>query len=107
MWRLGPGSVCTFGIEYKPAQIKRLSQYKRVFVLTDNDPNIVRQAEISPFVEIEYPHKSQGQRTKLATALSSLGAEVIEVLISANDPGDMKQDDANHLMRETIGKRFY
>lgn len=44
VWRLGKGSVATFGIKWTKGQVDLIRQYKRRFVLFDNEPLANRQA---------------------------------------------------------------
>lgn len=37
VWRLGRGSVATFGTRFTPKQLQMLAQFERVFLLQDND----------------------------------------------------------------------
>lgn len=83
VWRLGFGSVCCYGIEFTVAQIRLLAKYDKVFPLFDPDPQAIKQQE------------------KIIRRLRFAGAKVIDPKINLKcDPGDMGQDDANHLMRE-------
>lgn len=81
VWRLGPGSVATFGIKFKMEQVMALSKINdRFFIVFDSDQDAQNQAKI------------------LSTKLKALGKQVhIEKI--ADDPGSMKQDDANHLVK--------
>lgn len=81
-WRFGNNSVATFGIKYKPAQVRVLSKnFKRIIVLYDDDPQAIIQSK------------------KLVADLNFCGSDAFSYFISG-DPGSMKQDDANHLMKE-------
>lgn len=83
VWRLGYGSVATFGIKFKPAQINLLyKRFKKVFVFFDPE----RQAQL--------------QADKIVDCLSGLGlmSEIIEIDQDI-DPADMSQKQANYLMK--------
>lgn len=83
VWRLGPGSVATFGIKYKPAQISMLlAHFSEFHILFDPDPQGIKQAEL------------------LGADLSSLGGKVKIWYLDEYDPGDMPQDEADSFMRE-------
>lgn len=82
VWRLGFGALAVFGIKYRLPQIKCLKKYKKVFLLFDPDPQAKIQAE------------------KIKNALQFRGVNVHNLEGFDTDPGDMKQDDANHLMKE-------
>jgi len=89
VWRMGPGSVATFGIKYTPAQVKLLSQFRRVFVWFDEeDP------------------EAEEKNLQLASELTALGvdSEVIRAGIEG-DPGDLNQKDADYVMRELLIRR--
>ena len=79
VWRLGPLAFATFGTEYMLAQTtKIIKNFKRVFVLYDDEP------------------KAQEKAEKLVKDLKGyIKAERITI---SGDPGDMKQDDADHLV---------
>lgn len=81
VWKLGKGSVATFGIAYKRAQVLRLLQYKNVHIVYDPEPIAQSQAE------------------RMAYELSSLGVNVHVVSGLKCDPGDLSADEARDLMR--------
>jgi 5S rRNA maturation endonuclease (ribonuclease M5) len=84
VWRLGMNAFCTFGVQYKRKQLRLISKlYKRVFILYDNDT----------------AGKIQGN--KLLADLKFAGVEAIKIDID-NDPGSMKQEDANYLVNQLI-----
>lgn len=87
VWRLGPGAVATFGIKFRPAQIRRLAEFRRVFVLFDTD-------------EVRGKAESLVKAEQLAAALASLGIETELLNLPGGDPGELQQDDAFSLMRE-------
>lgn len=85
VWRLGPKAFATFGIEFKLEQVMQIykANFKRVVIIFDDDPQAVKQAK------------------KLATKIKGFGISVgIETI--KGDPGDMDQDDANHLVKEVL-----
>lgn len=87
VWRLGPGAVATFGIEFTPDQAMCAAIHlDKAFIFFDPE----RQAQI--------------QAEKLGMALSALGVAV-ELLIAPTehpDPGDMPQDEADGLMADLL-----
>lgn len=86
VWRFGPYSVCTFGIEYKIQQVRMLaSNFKRIAVAFDDDPQAIRQAE------------------KLVAELQFRGVDAFRVHI-VGDPGAMPQSEADYLVKQIIGK---
>ncbi len=85
VWRLGPSSAATLGIEFKMEQVMRLSQAHEQFViLFDEEPQAQKQANI------------------LAVKLKTLGKQVTVKKIEG-DPGGMNQADADLLVEELQG----
>ena len=84
VWRLGPGSVATFGIEYKIAQVGLLSRFKQIFILFDSEP------------------QAQEQARKLANSLICPERNVEIIQLSSGDPGEMDQDEADKLMKDLL-----
>jgi len=82
VWRLGFGAVSLFGIKYTLQQIRVLSKFEEVFLLFDPEP------------------QAQAQAKKIQAALNFRGVKVELLDFLVTDPGDMKQDDADHLMSE-------
>ena len=85
-WRLGPRAVAVFGIEFKMEQVLQLARthFKRYYIIFDNEP------------------QAQEQARKLAVKLKALGKRAI-IRTVEDDPGNMKQDDADHLVQELLG----
>ncbi len=84
VWRLGIHSFCTFGIKYKPKQLRIMSSlFKRIAVVFDDDPQAIKQADI------------------LVSDLLFRGVDAFRVNIKG-DPGDMTDDDARHLVKSII-----
>ena len=84
-WRLGKGAVWTFGTSYLLPQVNLLRAWKRRFIILDSadkDENAAVSAD------------------RLAGMLSAFDGETHIVELDSGDPGDMKQDDADALMRE-------
>lgn len=86
VWRLGKGSVATFGTMTSSAQRSILLQrFKRIFILFDMDEN----------------EAGQIAGEKLAFSLSAGRAEVKQIFLEGfGDPGSMKKEDAKKLMKE-------
>jgi DNA primase len=86
VWRLGPGAVSVFGIEFTPPQIDLISdRFKRITILFDEDPQAVEQTNL------------------LVKKLKPLKIEVIHmVLDGVNDPAELSPEDAKRLMWEII-----
>lgn len=89
VWRLGPGAVGTFGTQWVTEQASLLLRMKRVFLLFDSNEDAARKFS-----------------TRFCSLLVSAGVEVEELDLGEDetDPGALKQDDADHLMKE-IGLR--
>jgi hypothetical protein len=84
VWRFGPKSFATFGIDYTKAQFNLIAKlFKRVIIIFDDDPQAIVQAN------------------KLRLELQIRGVEaIVETIIG--DPASMKQDDANHLVKSIL-----
>ena len=87
VWRLGPGSVATFGIKYTDVQTLLLyKHFDRIFVLFD---------ETDP----EADHKGR----ELSMQLSLMGKEAEKIALGLDcDPGALSDDDAKYVMRELL-----
>lgn len=86
-WKLGPGAVATFGIEYSISQVRLLHPFKNRFIIFDSDePTAQEKAE------------------SLAAELGLFSGEVEIIDLGEGDPGAMKISDAKSLMRE-LGMR--
>jgi len=83
VWRIGPGAVATYGIDFIPAQVKRIMElWKRVIVLFDSEPQAQKQAE------------------KLANSLFRVEVNILN--LAEGDPADLSQEDANELRNEFL-----
>jgi DNA primase len=83
-WRLGPGACATFGTGFKAEQAQLIAKnFRRAFLIFDAEEAAQQTAD-----EMGWMLEHQGVETLLVE------------LDSGTDPGDMKQDDANALMRE-------
>ncbi len=86
VWNIGNGSVAILGLKYTQAQIRLLSRFRRLFVLLDAGDKEKEVAE------------------RLAYDLATLVPEVHVYDLASGDPGNLKQDDVQHLRREIFGK---
>ena len=88
VWRMGIGSVATFGIKYTEAQVLLLYyNFKRIFVMFDQEP------------------QAQAQGWKLTQQLATLGREAENITFDKDcDPGDLSDEDARWIMRELLLK---
>ncbi len=93
VWRLGYGSVCTFGIKFTPSQVRMLAERKRRYILFDTEDKQAR---------------TQGRN--LAEQLSSFPGTTEYIELKGNllwqdkrggkDPGNLKQKEADAIMEE-------
>lgn len=81
VWRMGPGCVSTFGTKVTPAQIKIMTNYKRVILLRDLDEAGLLAWE------------------KVAARLRFAGTELVIVDPPAQDPAELTDNEAEYLMR--------
>ena len=82
VWRLGPGSVATFGTKFTQSQLKLMSSFARIVLIRDSD--------------------SAGRMAwdKLAMQLEGLGLPVlVHSLDGAEDAAALPQDEATYLMK--------
>ena len=87
VWRMGPGTVATFGIEYMKEQVFQLSKFKKVYIMFDSEPTAQKQA------------------SKLANELAFMKncePYIINIGNLAKDPGELKQPDADDIMLNVI-----
>lgn len=82
VWRFGTYSFGTSGIQYTYTQVRQMVKvFKRIAVVFDNDPQAILQA------------------TRLVAELKFRGVDAFRVDIE-NDPGSMKQEDADYLVKQ-------
>ncbi len=85
VWRLGPGAVCTFGIEYTVAQLNLMRLFKKIFVMYDSGEEQANQ-----------------QSEELAVTLSSFFLDVEIIDIQGGDPAELDQEDADIIVSELL-----
>jgi len=88
VWRLGPGTVATFGISFTKLQAQLIAKhFDKVFILFDGEPQAQEKA---------------GELGFLIGSAFNNPVEVINLpfLISDIDPGDLPQNIADKLMGE-------
>lgn len=87
VWRLGSGSVCCFGTQFTKPQIILIAQrFKTIFVFFDNEPLAQLQAD------------------KLCRELNKHLIITENIQIDFNgDPANLKQNDADTLMKKLLG----
>ena len=91
VFRLGPGAVATFGINYTRDQISLLKNYKRVLIMFDNEKNAYTQA------------------MKLCNELDVLGVEAYvwawpDDFREGFDPSELSNKDAKLAMERFLEK---
>lgn len=82
VWRLGPGSVGTFGVKYTASQLLLLQSFEKVIIFYDGDM------------------AGQEASDKMGVELTGIGHEVEIWEPFKNDSGDIPQSIANELMKE-------
>lgn len=93
VWRFGIQAICTFGIDFLPAQIravtsnKRKTKNKQIMVVFDDDPQAIVKAE------------------QLVAELLFRGYDAKKIDI-VGDPGAMPQFEANQLVHEILHWRL-
>ena len=88
VWRLGEFAIATMGIKFTMEQVLNMSKLAdRFFVLFDAE----RQA--------------QKQARALASKLRALGKRAEIIKLASGDPGEMKQDEANHLVHQLTRRK--
>lgn len=82
VWRMGNGSVGTFGIKFSRPQIMQMVQrFKKLFIFYDDDPQAQKQAD------------------KMEQILKSFLIDVEILELDEGDPGALQQSEANYIMR--------
>lgn len=85
VWRLGPGAVCTFGVEFTKQQVKlMIERFDNFFIFYDNDMPGINKAK------------------ELAGILSSFGKSCETITNTDGDPCDLSEDEARKLMFDLI-----
>ena len=82
VWRLGPGAVAVWGIDWKLEQAMILKNYSRRFVMFDPESEAQKRAE------------------KLAEWLGMYSGETELITGLETDPGDLSQREADKIMRD-------
>ena len=90
VWRLGPSAAGVFGIDFTLEQTMEIAKhFDRIFILFDSEPQAQRQAR------------------KLEIKLKMMKKEVYrETLKGGGDPGGLKQEDADHIVRQLMTKIY-
>jgi hypothetical protein len=94
VWRLGYHAVAVSGIKYKPQQVRLIAKnFKRFFVIFDSGTDNSEEKQ------------AQQQARKLVAELKFRGVDAINLCITG-DPGSMKQDDADALVRQLLRRQI-
>ena len=90
VWRMGEGSVATFGTAFTSSQVGMIYRgFKRAFVLFDNEP------------------AAQKAGNELGSMLATSGIDVEVLSLDEGDPGDMEQDEADSLVKDLGIRSFH
>ena len=85
VWRLGAGSVASFGIKMKQSQLCLLAErFEKIFIMFDDDPEARKQSE------------------KIGYDLNIFGLDV-EIIHIKGDPGDLDQRKALKIKKKLLG----
>jgi DNA primase len=86
-WKMGPGSVATFGLSFTQAQINLLATFFKVTLLYDSGETAKRRCE------------------RLGEQLSGLGCEVEAIYLKDyKDPGEIPLGEARSLTKQILGE---
>jgi len=89
VWRFGPTTAATFGIEFTYYQVRAISKaFERVFIIYDNETQAQIQAQKLKRDLKEYYRDPQ-----------------IEIIAVEGDPGGLKQTDADYLVKQLINQQ--
>lgn len=88
VWRIGDGCVAVLGTKVSDAQINRLSQLRRAFIMFDSEEEAQQRAEY------------------LGMQLSAVVPEVELIRLDTGDPAEMSETDVKTLRKEVFGKVF-
>jgi hypothetical protein len=81
VWKVGPGAVCTLGVNFTRAQVSKMAKYTRRVVCFDNEPGAQRRAK------------------RLCDHLAPFPGETMNVLLDAKDPGEASEKEIRKLRR--------
>ena len=83
-WKMGRGTVATFGTTLTVHQIRELAKFRRILFCFDSEP------------------EAQAKATRYARELAALGreAEVVDLELGNRDPGDLDSGEVGAIRRE-------
>lgn len=87
VWKLGFGSVATFGVEWKREQALLLLNFEQIYIWFDPERGAQKQAN------------------KLANFLCVMGKSVSILNYEKSDPGDMNLREAEKIMKKLLKER--
>jgi len=87
VWRIGRGTVATFGIEFTKAQVNMLSGLDKVFVMFDAETQAIKQAR------------------KFAAMATSVVKSVEIIEMESGDPDSLRENFVRNLRLEIFGRR--
>uniref|UniRef100_A0A6M3L458 Putative DNA primase n=1 Tax=viral metagenome TaxID=1070528 RepID=A0A6M3L458_9ZZZZ len=86
VWRLGPGAMATFGIDYTPKQLLYLARnFNNIAIMFDNE------------------ELAQLRAAQLAVELEGLGKHAIQMKCKEKDPAEMSREEAIQVMEDLPG----
>lgn len=80
-WKVGPGAVCTFGIDYSREQVCRLAKYENRYICFDNEKQAQKQAQ------------------QLARDLAVFPGKTSNVILDAKDAGSAGKKELMELRK--------
>ncbi len=81
VWRLGPGSVATLGIQFTQSQVLKLSKYPTRVIVFDSEK------------------KAQKQAKKLCNALQDFPGRTYRIELDSKDPGSASEKEIEELRK--------
>ena len=88
VWRIGNGTVATFGDKYTVEQVRLLQNVKRAFILFDTE------------------NSAQENASRLAYDLSAFVSDTNIYELDQGDPGELSDDDVNSIRIEIFGRKY-
>jgi hypothetical protein len=83
-WRIGKNSVALFGTGFRREQVNLLASFDKVSILFDGEEEARKKGD------------------ELGGLLAGMGVDVEAIYLSEGDPGSLKQDEADQLVKEIL-----
>lgn len=83
VWRIGPGAVCTFGLQYTQQQLLKLVKYPIRYICYDNEP------------------KARTRAVALAESLGVFPGQTYQITLDAKDAGEASEKELRKLRKAT------